>query len=61
MTLFAYLNECGHIGPYIAREDPRYKEIPVFGLASFVLPADNGARFRELVLATMHRLKSSRR
>ena len=40
MTLFAYLDEFGHIGPYVGREDPRYKESPVFGLAGFVLPAE---------------------
>lgn len=39
MTLFAYLDEFGHVGPYVARQDPRYKESPVFGLAGFVLPA----------------------
>ena len=39
MTYFAYLDEFGHIGPYISRTDPRYKESPVFGLAGFVLPA----------------------
>ena len=39
MTLFAYLDEFGHIGPYIGRDDRRYKESPVFGLAGFVLPA----------------------
>ena len=39
MTWFAYLDEFGHIGPYVSRTDPRYKESPVFGLAGFVLPA----------------------
>ena len=38
-TYFAYLDEFGHIGPYISRADPRYKTSPVFGLAGFVLPA----------------------
>ena len=40
MTYFAYLDEFGHIGPYISRTDPKYKESPVFGLAGFVLPAE---------------------
>ena len=40
MTYFAYLDEFGHIGPYVNRADPRYKESPVFGLARFVLPSD---------------------
>ena len=39
MTWFAYLDEFGHIGPYVSRADPKYKESPVFGLAGFVLPA----------------------
>ena len=40
VALFAYLDEFGHIGPYIGRQHPRYKESPVFGLAGFVLPAE---------------------
>ena len=40
MTLFAYLDEFGHVGPYVGRQDPRYKESPVFGFAGFVLPAE---------------------
>ena len=39
MTYFAYLDEFGHIGPYVSRADPRYKDSPVFGLAGFVMPA----------------------
>ena len=39
MTYFAYLDEFGHIGPYVGRTDPRYKDSPVFGLAGFVMPA----------------------
>ena len=40
MTYFAYLDEFGHVGPYVARNDPNYRESPVFGLAGFVLPTD---------------------
>ncbi|MYE82324.1 MAG: DUF3800 domain-containing protein [Gammaproteobacteria bacterium] len=40
MTLFAYLDEFGDIGPYIGRQHPKYNESPVFGLAGFVLPAE---------------------
>ncbi len=39
VTYLAYLDEFGHIGPYVSRTDPRYKESPVFGLAGFVLPS----------------------
>ncbi|MXY18976.1 MAG: DUF3800 domain-containing protein, partial [Synechococcus sp. SB0664_bin_36] len=37
MTYFAYLDEFGHIGPYVSREDPKYHQSPVFGLAGLVL------------------------
>ena len=40
MTHFAYLDEFGHIGPYLSRTDPKYKESPVFGLAGFILPSE---------------------
>ncbi len=36
---FAYLDEFGHIGPYISRDDPRHNTSPVFGLAGLILPA----------------------
>ena len=40
MTFFAYLDEFGHVGPYVARTFLKYRESPVFGLAGFVLPAE---------------------
>ena len=40
MTYFAYLDEFGHIGPYVSREDPKHNDSPVFGLAGFVLPSE---------------------
>ena len=40
MTYFAYLDEFGHIGPYISRKDRRYKDSPVFALAGFVLASE---------------------
>ena len=45
VTLFSYLDEFGHIEPHVGREDPRYKESPVFGLAGFVLPAEAVCEF----------------
>ena len=33
MTYFAYLDEFGHVGPYVTRTDPKFRESPVFGLA----------------------------
>lgn len=38
VTQIAYLDEFGHIGPFISRSDKRYQESPVFGLAGLVLP-----------------------
>ena len=35
---FVYLDEFGHIGPYISRHAPSYNESPVFGLAGIILP-----------------------
>jgi hypothetical protein len=35
---FAYLDEFGHIGPYIARDDSTHNDSPVFGLAGMILP-----------------------
>lgn len=38
---FAFLDEFGHIGPFIARRDPRYNASPVFGMGGMVLPEDS--------------------
>lgn len=40
MTYIAYLDEFGHVGPYVARNHLRYRTSPVFGLAGFVMPVD---------------------
>jgi hypothetical protein len=37
---FIYLDEFGHIGPFMSRAGPRYNECPVFGLAGVILPED---------------------
>ena len=34
----AFLDEFGHVGPFKARNDPRYNQSPVFGLAGYILP-----------------------
>ena len=36
----AYLDEFGHVGPYIGRSDPRHNTSPVFGFAGFIMPAE---------------------
>ena len=47
MTLMflVYLDEFGHIGPYLNRTSEKYSESPVFGLAGFMLPADRVRNF----------------
>lgn len=37
-TNFVYLDEFGHIGPYMTRKALRYNESPVFGLGGIILP-----------------------
>lgn len=45
MLYFAYLDEFGHIGPYIAREDPKHNDSPVFGLGGMILPYSSVRQF----------------
>lgn len=39
------MDEFGHIGPYISRSHPKHNDSPVFGLAGFVLPAQEVRNF----------------
>ncbi|TLP61736.1 MULTISPECIES: DUF3800 domain-containing protein [Pseudomonas] len=41
----AYLDEFGHIGPFVSKEDPSFHTHPVFGLAGLVLPAEKVREF----------------
>lgn len=45
MHYIAYLDEFGHIGPFIARDHPRFQTSPVFGLAGILIPADQVREF----------------
>ena len=45
MTYLAYLDEFGHIGPYISRQDSKHNDSPVFGLAGFILPSERVREF----------------
>jgi len=38
MPYFAYLDEFGHIGPFVSASDEKYKESPAFGLGGLILP-----------------------
>ena len=40
VTYLAYLDEFGHVGPYIDRQHPQHNDSPVFGFAGLVLPVD---------------------
>lgn len=33
-----FLDEFGHIGPFISRSHPKHKTSPVFGLSGFIMP-----------------------
>lgn len=41
----AFLDEFGHIGPFVSRADPKHKTNPIFGIGGFVLPQE---RVRDL-------------
>lgn len=41
----AFLDEFGHIGPFVARTDKQFNHSPVFGLAGFVLPHEEVRSF----------------
>src|SRR5262245_36938514 len=36
----AYLDEFGHIGPFVSRTHPKHNASPVFGLGGLLLPVD---------------------
>lgn len=40
-----YLDEFGHIGPYLSRQGNKYNESPVFGLGGFIIPAGKSREF----------------
>jgi hypothetical protein len=50
MLYFAYVDEFGHVGPYVARSDPHYNTNPVFGFGGFLLPATAVRDFGEFFL-----------
>lgn len=49
----AFLDEFGHIGPFVSRTHAQYKTSPVFGMAGFVIDSEN---VRELS-TWFHKLK----
>jgi len=45
MIYLAYLDEFGHIGPFLSRFHKKHKTSPVFGLAGFLLPVEEVRSF----------------
>lgn len=39
MNYFVYLDEFGHIGPFLSRNDPKHKTSPIFGLGGIAIPS----------------------
>lgn len=50
MLYFAYIDEFGHVGPYVSRSDPQHRTSPVFGFAGVLLPAAAVRDFGEYFL-----------
>jgi hypothetical protein len=44
-VLIAYLDEFGHIGPFISGAHKKFNDHPVFGFGGFVMPAENVRAF----------------
>lgn len=47
---FVYLDEFGHIGPFVSRNSPKHNESPVFGLAGLILPENSVRPFATFFL-----------
>jgi hypothetical protein len=47
MLYFAYVDEFGHVGPYVSRSHPQHRTSPVFGFAGILLPATSVREFGE--------------
>ncbi|KND57226.1 hypothetical protein BVER_00586c [Candidatus Burkholderia verschuerenii] len=45
MHYVVYLDEFGHIGPYVSRTHEKYNDSPVFGFAGVVIPAQEVREF----------------
>ncbi|WP_085943717.1 hypothetical protein [Achromobacter insuavis] len=45
MHYVVYIDEFGHVGPFLSRDHAQYKTSPVFGFGGFLIPVD-AARLR---------------
>lgn len=52
----AYLDEFGHVGPYVSHDDPKHNTHPVFGLGGLVLPYPEVRRFSTFFFQLKNRL-----
>lgn len=52
----AYLDEFGHIGPYVSQDHPKHKTHPAFGLGGVVLPYDQVRSFSTYFFKLKNRL-----
>jgi hypothetical protein len=60
MTIhFIYLDEFGHLGPFMGRTAPQYNENPVFGLAGIILPERSVRPFATKILQLKEHVFSS--
>lgn len=56
MLYIAYMDEFGHIGPYISHDHSRHKTHPVFGIGGMVLPYSQVRQFATFFFQLKNRL-----
>ncbi|MDO0791808.1 DUF3800 domain-containing protein [Xanthomonas campestris pv. campestris] len=56
MHYLVYLDEFGHIGPYVGPNDPKYSTHPAFGVAGLALPADKVRAFTSFFFTLKNKL-----
>ena len=56
MHYLVYLDEFGHIGPYVSPDDPKYNTSPLFGLGGLILPASAVRNFSAFFFQLKNRL-----
>jgi len=56
MLYIAYVDEFGHVGPFLSSTDPKHKSHPAFGLGALVLPYENVRHFSTWFFKLKNRL-----
>ncbi len=46
-----YIDEFGHVGPFVSRDHPRYNTSPIFGLGGILVPSEEVRNLGEFFLA----------